>query len=67
MKILFKSATTKNDDGWQILHAGKSNDGESYVVTTHNLHSTDVPEECQDSKSTAELVAKLLNEYYANK
>jgi len=64
----FKATTTENDDGWQMMYCGVSNqDNHVWVVTTHQLHADEVPEESMDAKSTAVLVAQLLNEYYAKK
>lgn len=65
MTKLFKAVKTQEDDGWMMCSCGNSGiDGEDYVVTTHRLHSTDVPDECTDAKTFAELVARLLNEYF---
>jgi hypothetical protein len=65
---MFKSATTKNDDGFMMCSCGKSGiDNENYVVTTHYLKADEIPDECVDAKTFSELVAKLLNEYYKNK
>ncbi len=64
-KIYFLSSDTKNDNGFMQMHCGLSSiDNKSYVVTTHNLHATDIPDLCTDAKTFSELVAKLLNEYY---
>lgn len=64
--VYFKAVTSKNDDGWMQCDCGNSGiDGEDhYVVTTHNLKGDEVPDLCQDSKTFAELVARLLNKHY---
>lgn len=64
--IYFKATTTKNDDGWMMCDCGNSgiDNEDHYVVTTHQLKADEVPEQCMDAKSFAELVAKLLNEHY---
>ena len=67
MIILFKSSTVKNDDGWLQMSLGNSGiDNEDYVVTTQNLHSTDVPEMMMDAKTASELISGLLNCYFSN-
>ncbi len=64
-KIYFVSADTKNDNGFMQMSCGKSSiDNLNYVVTTNNIHADEIPEECCDAKTFAELVAKLINEYY---
>lgn len=64
--IYFKAVTSKNDDGWMQCDCGNSGiDGDDhYVITTNNLKADEVPDLCQDSKTFAELVARLLNRYY---
>lgn len=64
-RTYFKASTSKADDGFQMCVSGKSTiDNENWVVTTHQLHADEVPEECADAKTFSELVAKLLNEHY---
>ena len=65
-KIYFKAVTSKNDDGWMQCDCGNSgiDNNDYYVVTTNHLKADEVPDLCTDSKTFAELVAKLLNEYY---
>ena len=67
--LYFKAVTTKNDDGWMMCDCGNSgiDNGDYYVVTTEHLKADEVPDLCTDSKTFAELVAKLLNEYYNRK
>ena len=63
--VYFKAAITKQDDGWMMCSCGMSGiDNNDYVVTTEHLHADEVPDLCTDAKTFAELVAKLLNEYY---
>lgn len=66
--VYFKATTYDKDDGWMMCscYCGKDNIGNSdnYVVTTNHLKADEVPEQCQDAKEFAELVAKLLNEYF---
>lgn len=64
--IYFKACTTKKDDGWMMCDCGNSgiDNGDYYIVTTEHLKCDEVPEKCTDSKTFAELVAKLLNEHY---
>lgn len=67
-KVYFRTATTKDDNGFTMCSCGTSiSDDQNYVVTTHYLKADEVPELCNDSKTFAELVAKLLNEYYNKK
>jgi len=66
--VYFKSATLTVNEGWMQMDCGKSSvDNNRYVVTTHQLKSSEVPTECCDAKSFSELVAKLLNQYYNKK
>lgn len=66
--VYFKSVASNEDDGWLQMSCGKSAiDNKQYVVTTHQLKSDEVPDECNDAKTFTELVARLLNEYYNKK
>ena len=64
--VYFKAVTRQKDDGWMMCDCGNSgiDNNDYYVVTTHNLKCDEVPDLCSDSKTFAELVAKLLNEHY---
>ncbi|HRH83601.1 MAG TPA: hypothetical protein PK210_05125 [Bacteroidia bacterium] len=63
--IYFKAVTSDQNDGFIMCSCGSSGiDNKNYEVTTENLHADEVPELCMDAKTFAELVAKLLNEYY---
>jgi hypothetical protein len=65
MRVLFKATTTKDDDGWLMASCGHSSiDEQDWIITTQRLHADEVPEDCQDAKTFAELVARLLNEFY---
>jgi hypothetical protein len=65
MATYFKACSSKEDNGWLMCSCGNScQDGQEYVVTTNYLKADEVPDECSDAKSFAELVAGLLNEYY---
>ena len=65
MTNYFKACTSSEDNGWLMCSCGNSvQDGASYVVTTNYLKADEVPDECADAKTFAELVARLLNEYY---
>ena len=67
-EVYFIAATTKDDNGFMMCSCGTSiSDDQNYVVTTHHLKADEVPELCNDAKTFAELVAKLLNEYYNKK
>lgn len=68
-QVYFKAVTSKNDDGWMMCDCGNSgiDNNDHYVVTTEHLKADEVPDLCNDSKTFAELVAKLLNEYYSKK
>lgn len=66
--VYFKAVTTKEDNGFMMCSCGTSiSDNQNYVVTTHLLKCDEIPNLCNDSKTFAELVAKLLNEYYNKK
>jgi hypothetical protein len=66
--VYFKAVTTKEDNGFMMCSCGTSiSDNQNYVVTTHYLKSDEVPDLCNDAKTFAELVAKLLNNYYNGK
>lgn len=62
----FKATTHEKDDGWLMMFcSGRSSaDNKDWCVTTDNLKSDEIPDECTDAKTFAELVAKLLNQYY---
>ncbi len=62
----FVGCSAADDGGFMMAHCGKENkdNGANYVVTTTGLHADQIPDECTDAKTFAELVAKLLNEYY---
>lgn len=64
--VYFKAVHEKDNDGWLMMYkGGKSEvDNKEWVVTSHQLHWDEVPEECIDAKNFCELVAKLLNEHY---
>ena len=66
--VYYKSATTKDDNGFMMCACGQSAiDNQHYVVTTNHMHCDEIQNECIDAKPFSELVAKLLNEYYNNK
>lgn len=64
--VYFKSAPSKNDDGWLMMYCCGSSqvDNKEYVVTTHQLKADEVPSECNDAKAFSELVSDLLNKHY---
>ena len=56
------------DNGFMMCSCGTSiSDNQNYVVTTYYLKADEVPDLCNDAKTFAELVAKLLNNYYNGK
>jgi len=66
--VYFKAATTKEDNGFMMCSCGTSiSDNANYVVTTNYLKADEVPDLCNDAKTFAELVAKLLNNHYNGK
>lgn len=70
MKTFFKGVTESDDNGFMMVSCGRSNDGNSYVVTTEGMKSTDVVDLCPEvaePKECSELIATLLNEYYNKK
>jgi hypothetical protein len=68
MRLLFKSMISRKADGWPMGFYGNSAiDGEDYCLDTHYLKSDEVPEECMDAKTCSELIAGLLNAFYAEK
>lgn len=63
--VYFKAVPTEEDNGFMMCLCGTSiSDNKNYVVTTNYLKADEVPDLCNDSKTFAELVSKLLNEYY---
>ena len=67
MSKLFKSIISKKDDGWMQCSFGCSGiDGNDYVLTTHYLKADEVPNEMNDAKTASEMIAGLLNAYYAS-
>lgn len=60
---LFKAS--QDADGWPMIFCGNSaEDSEDWYVTTVGLKADQVPEDVADAKSTAHLVARLLNAFY---
>lgn len=70
MKELFKGVQSCLYEGFMMVHCGSDGNGNEFVVTTNRLHSTDVADLCPEvanPKTCAELIARLLNEYYDQK
>lgn len=60
---LFKAS--QDAEGWPMIFCGNSaEDSEDWYVTTVGLKADQVPEKVSDAKSTAHLVADLLNAFY---
>lgn len=62
-RTLFKAS--QDPEGWPLIFCGNSaEDSQDWHVTTVGLKADQVPEDVADAKSTAHLVAKLLNAFY---
>lgn len=65
MTRYFIAVETKNDNGWMMCAFGCSTiDNNDYTLTTNGLHADQVPQAMCDAKTSAELIAGLLNAYY---
>lgn len=56
----------KNECGenWLMCWTGTDGGGNQWNVTTDSMHGSDIPAELRTAQGTAELIAKLLNEYF---
>lgn len=65
-EIYFVGVPVAQDGGFMMADCGKANDDEGayWVITTTGLKADEIPEECTNASTFAQLVAKLLNEYY---
>lgn len=63
---LFVACTSeKATENWPMCSTGNSSvDENSWSVSTYHLHADEVPDACQDAKTTAALISGLLNAYY---
>ena len=68
MRLLFKSETVeKAMNDWPLGFYGSSiSDNNDYAICTHYLKADEVPEILQDSKTTSQFIAGLLNAYFKN-
>ena len=66
MRILFRSATEEDaGDDWFICFGEDVVDGKIWYVTTDHVHASEYGDVTKGARLDAELIAKLLNEYYA--
>lgn len=64
---VFKVDVIENvGDNWMIADFGVDSDDNRYILTTNQVHTSELYQ-LGDVKEQAELVCRLLNEYYANK
>ena len=63
-----KFITAKNGDAannWPICWTGQDNSGDHWNVTTNNIPASQLHTLTAGAQADAELIARLLNEYYA--
>lgn len=60
---------TKNDDGanWPIAWFGQDENGDHWSLNTDNVHASELDQYSCGAQGDAELVAELLNKYYAER
>ena len=64
---IFMADTTENiGDNWMIAEFGEDEDGKQHILTTSNVHASELHNYSDGAKADAELVAKLLNAYHNN-
>lgn len=62
-----KFKVSNSDDvgeNWTLISCGMDEDGKYYYVTTDHVHASELYQYSQGAKADAELIVKLLNEYY---
>lgn len=67
MTEFFKGVNSEDNEGFTMCNCGMSGNGNTYVVTSNGMKSTELADRCPEvaePKLCAELIAKLLNEYY---
>jgi hypothetical protein len=68
MDDIFIVDTVENTgDNWLIAYFGTDDDGKTYILTTDHVHASELSAYSRGAKADAELVARLLNEYYREK
>jgi hypothetical protein len=63
---IFKAVKNFDGDDWPIAGFGSDDTGNTWTVTTDRIHASEVWQYSAGAKGDAELVARLLNEYYTN-
>lgn len=62
---IFKVDTIENSgDNWLIADFGVDQDGKHYILTTNQVHASELHQYSGGAKADAELVCKLLNGGY---
>ena len=61
----FKATSNNDGENWLVADFGTDADGKNYVLTTDHIRASEVGAVSGGAKFDAELVARLLNEYYA--
>lgn len=51
-------------DNWMLCFGRSLIDNKSYYITTNHMHMSEATDYLADAKVDAELVCRLLNEYY---
>jgi len=64
-KEFFKAEKNHKGDNWLIANFGEDRDGGNWSVTTNGIHGSELHNVSFGAKGDAELVAKLLNDYWA--
>lgn len=66
MNTYFLAVEESKDNGWTMSHFGNSQiDGKDYTLTTSGLKADQLPNAMTDAKTSAELIAGLLNAFYS--
>ncbi len=62
-------ALTKDNagDDWPIADCGNEGGAGNWWIVTDHLHADEVPPELTDAKSAAELITRLLNEWWRDR
>ena len=69
MTMIQKFKAAKNEeaaDDWLTCWTGQDNDGNHFNVTTNGVHGSDLSLYTRGAEGDAELIARLLNWYYAD-